>query len=137
MTTEATGSGRAGRDDARGGVPKDDSAALSTVENGEAVALPSVGGLLRGVALALGQVRPVSREATRLARDCARVVRGTQEYLPSVKDKRFADPAWERNPVYRRLSQTYLAAGGAASRLVDDLEAGSTDWHDLERRASR
>ena len=129
MTAQVTGP----VEDVRGAVPQDDGAALSTVENGEAVALPSVGGLLRGVALTLGQVRPVSREATRLARDCARIVRGTDEHLPSPKDKRFADPAWSLNPLYRRVSQSYLAAGGAASRLVDDLEARSTDWHDVER----
>jgi polyhydroxyalkanoate synthase subunit PhaC len=121
------------RDDALGAVPQDEGAALSTVENGEAVAIPSVGGLLRGVTLALGQARPVGREATRLARDCARIARGTDEHLPSPRDRRFADPAWSQNPVYRRLSQTYLAAGGAASRLVDDLEVRSADWHDVER----
>ena len=37
--------------------------------------LPSVGG-------------PVRREATRLARDCARIARGTDEHLPSPRDKR-------------------------------------------------
>ncbi len=63
------------RDDGRGAVPHDDGAALSTVQNGEAVALPSVGGLVR-------------REATRLARDCARIARGTDEHLPSPRDER-------------------------------------------------
>ena len=121
------------RDDGRGAVPHDDGAALSTVENGEAVGLPSVGGLVRGLAFTLAQARPVRREATRLARDCARIARGTDEHLPSPRDKRFADPAWSLNPVYRRLSQAYLAAGDAASRLVDDLEAQGRDWHDVER----
>jgi polyhydroxyalkanoate synthase len=120
-------------EDGRGAVPHDEGAALSTVENLEAVAIPSVGGLLGGLALALSQARPVTREATRLVRDCARIVRGTDEHLPAPRDKRFADPAWSQNPVYRRLSQAYLAAGGAASRLVDDLEAQDRDWHDVER----
>ena len=133
MTADITSAAAHRADEARGAVPQDDGAALSTVENGEAVALPSVGGLLRGVALTLGQARPVGREAARLARDCARIARGTQEHLPPPKDKRFADPAWASNPVYRRVSQTYLAAGGAASRLVDELEARNTDWHDVER----
>src|SRR5687768_8670099 len=80
--------------DGRGDVPHDESAALESVENGEAVAIPSVGGFLRGVGLALAQAGPVTREAGRLARDTARIVRGTEDHLPSPKDKRFRDPAW-------------------------------------------
>ena len=133
MTAEPSRAVLDRRDDGRGAVPHDDGAALSTVENGEAVGLPSVGGLVRGLAFTLAQARPVRREATRLARDCARIARGTEEHLPSPRDKRFADPAWSLNPVYRRLSQAYLAAGGAASRLVDDLDAQGRDWHDVER----
>jgi polyhydroxyalkanoate synthase len=133
MTAEQTRPSPGRAEDGPGAVPQDEGAALSTVENGEPVALPTVGGLLRGVTLALGQAAPVAREATRLARDCARILRGTEEHLPSPKDKRFADPAWSLNPVYRRIGQTYLAAAAAASRLVDDLAARGTDWHDVER----
>ena len=69
MTAEPSRAVLDRRDDGRGAVPHDDGAALSTVENGEAVALPSVGGLVRGLAFTLAQARPVRREATRLARD--------------------------------------------------------------------
>jgi polyhydroxyalkanoate synthase subunit PhaC len=122
-----------GRDDSRGDVPHDETDAVEAVENGEAVAIPSVGGFLRGLGLALAQAGPVSREATRLARESVQIARGTDEHRPSPKDKRFSDPAWSKNPVYRRVGQLYLAAGGAASRLVDDLEAQQIDWHDVER----
>jgi polyhydroxyalkanoate synthase len=114
-------------------VPRDEGAALESVENGEAVGIPSLGGVLRGLTLVMAQAGPVGREARRLARDSARIVRGTDEYLPSPKDKRFTDPAWSHNPLYRRVGQLYLAAGGAASRLVDDLETQEIDWHDVER----
>ena len=77
-------------------VLQDEGAALSSVENGEAVGIPSLGGVLRGLAAALAQ-------------------------------------AWTSNPAYRRVSQAYLAAGGAASRMVDDLESKDRDWHDVER----
>jgi polyhydroxyalkanoate synthase len=133
MTAEPSQSVLDRRDGEVGAVPHDEGTALSTVENLEAVAIPSAGGVLRGLALALAQGRPVGREATRLARDCVRIARGTDEHLPSPKDKRFADPAWSLNPAYRRLSQTYLAAGDAASRLVDDLQEQDRDWHDVER----
>jgi polyhydroxyalkanoate synthase subunit PhaC len=92
-----------GRADGRGEVPHDESDAVESVENGEAVAIPSVGGLLRGLGLVLAQTAPVTREARRLARESARIVRGTDEHLPSPKDKRFSDPAWSKNPVYRRV----------------------------------
>ena len=64
-----------GHDDGRGAVPHDDGAALYTVENGEAVGLSSMGGLMRGLALTLAQARAARREVTRLARDCARIAR--------------------------------------------------------------
>jgi polyhydroxyalkanoate synthase subunit PhaC len=116
-----------------GAVPYDEGAALATVENGEAVGIPSIAGVVRGMTSVLAQAGPVRREVTRLARDCARIARGTDEHLPGPKDRRFADPAWSQNPAFRRLSQTYLAAGAAAGRLVDDLETQGRDWHDIER----
>ena len=55
MTAEPSQAVLDHRDDGRGAVPHDDGAALSTIENGEAVALPSVGGLMRGLAFTLAQ----------------------------------------------------------------------------------
>ena len=52
-----------------GAVPYDEGAALATVENGEAVGIPSIAGLVRGMTAVLAQAGPVRREATRLARD--------------------------------------------------------------------
>ncbi|HET6691782.1 MAG TPA: hypothetical protein VFG74_13055, partial [Miltoncostaeaceae bacterium] len=40
---------------------------------------------------------------------------------PGRKDRRFRDPAWEENPAYFGLLQSYLLA----SRLVDDLRDAS------------
>jgi hypothetical protein len=42
-------------EDGRGDVPHDETAALESVENGEAVAIPSIGGFLRGLGFALAQ----------------------------------------------------------------------------------
>ena len=63
MTAEPSRAVLDRRDDGRGAVPHDDGAALSTVENGEAVGLPSVGGLVRGLAFTLAQARPVGGHA--------------------------------------------------------------------------
>ncbi|MBA4290406.1 MAG: class II poly(R)-hydroxyalkanoic acid synthase, partial [Pseudomonas sp.] len=37
------------------------------------------------------------------------VLLGQSELTPAEGDRRFADPAWSQNPLYRRYLQTYLA----------------------------
>ncbi|QJY49607.1 alpha/beta fold hydrolase [Pseudonocardia broussonetiae] len=114
-------------------VPDDEADALDVVEGGEAVGIPSVAGVLKGVASAFAQPGPVTRGAARLARDLVSIGRGTDDHTPHPKDKRFADPAWSTNPIFRRLAQSYLALGAELNRLVDEYENGSADWHDVER----
>src|SRR5262245_58511117 len=46
----------------------------------------------------------------RLARTAADVVRGRSILAPGAKDRRFADPAWSDNALYRKVVQLYLAA---------------------------
>ena len=114
-------------------VPADEDEAIGVVEGGESVGIPSLVGVLRGMAAALAQPGPVTRGAGRLVRDWASIARGTDEHLPSPKDKRFADPAWSTNPAFRRLGQGYLALASQLDRLVDDYEKTAEDWHDVER----
>jgi polyhydroxyalkanoate synthase subunit PhaC len=109
------------------------SEAAASVEGAEPVAIPSPQGLVRGLILPLAQPGPLAREAARLGREAARIVRGTDEIAPSPRDKRFADPTWSRNPAYRRLMQGYLAASASVGRLVDEYEAGGADWRQVEQ----
>jgi len=102
-------------------------------ESGEPVAVPTVGGIASGVASALSRPRAVAHEAVTLGRDLVSILRGTDRIAPSPKDKRFADPAWTQNPLYRRIGQGYLALGASLTRLVDEYEAAGADWHDVER----
>jgi polyhydroxyalkanoate synthase len=60
-----------------------------------------------------------------LTREAGRIARGTSQVAPPRGDRRFADPAWEKNWLFRRLAQIYLAAGETADRVIDDLEL---DW---------
>ena len=106
---------------------------LPEVEGAEAVGIPSLFGLAKGVVSAVARPGPATREALHLGADLARVLRGTDAIAPSPKDKRFADPAWSANPAYRRLGQGYLALGGSLTRLVDDYEASGADWHAVEQ----
>ena len=130
MTTTTDRSQRATPD---GPVPHTESEALASVESAEPVGIPSPRGLARSLASVLARPRPLAREAARLGRDTARILRGTDEIAPSPRDKRFADPAWTANPVYRRLAQEYLAVGGALSRLVDEFETSGADWREVEQ----
>src|SRR3954463_14800273 len=93
------------------GVPvaSDEAEAVGTVDGGESVGIPSLAGVLRGIGAAFAQPGPVTRGAGRLVRDWATIARGSDEHRPSPKDKRFADPAWSDNPIFRRLAQGYLA----------------------------
>ncbi|HEU0102510.1 MAG TPA: alpha/beta fold hydrolase [Mycobacteriales bacterium] len=111
----------------------DEPRTLAEVEGAEAVGIPSVLGLAKGVLSAVARPGPATREALHLTADLARILRGTDSIAPSPKDKRFADPAWSKNPAYRRLGQGYLSLTGSLARLVDDYEAAGADWHAVEQ----
>jgi polyhydroxyalkanoate synthase subunit PhaC len=77
-------------------------------------------------------VRPgkVARRGAGLAAELTKVALGRSEVMPEKGDRRFKDPAWLGNPAFRRIAQSYLAAGAAADGLVQDAGAG---WR-AERR---
>jgi len=56
---------------------------------------------------------------------------GTSEIAPTASDKRFADPAFAQNPVYKRMMQSYLAWRASLLDLVQ--EDKSVDWKDAEQ----
>jgi poly[(R)-3-hydroxyalkanoate] polymerase subunit PhaC len=61
----------------------------------------------------------VAREALELLPAAARVAAGRSDVSFPDRDWRFADPAWEANPVYRRVGQAYLLWAQAITRLAD------------------
>jgi poly[(R)-3-hydroxyalkanoate] polymerase subunit PhaC len=66
--------------------------------------------------------RTVARRVTELAREFGRVATGSAEIEPPRGDRRFGDPAWRENPVFRRLMQAYLATGNALDGLIRDAD---------------
>ncbi|MGH2982903.1 MAG: PHA/PHB synthase family protein [Solirubrobacterales bacterium] len=74
-----------------------------------------------GASLARRPVK-VARRVTGLGRELGRVAAGAAEVSPPRGDRRFSDPAWNENPVFRRLMQGYLAMGETADRLISDAE---------------
>ncbi|TQM25750.1 PHA/PHB synthase family protein [Nocardia bhagyanarayanae] len=103
--------------------------------------------LLTGSALGLGRRMLPNSSWSRLALDLAKrpgvvadklgglgdelaaIVRGDSNRAPAKADKRFADPAWQTNPLFRRAMQTWLAADDTAHALLAEAEL---DWRDAE-----
>jgi polyhydroxyalkanoate synthase len=83
-----------------------------------------------GLRAALGQPGPVALEAAKVLGELGRITAGRSAVAPHPKDPRFANDAWQENPVYRRLAQAYLAWGGSMSRLADRVDG---DWEEKER----
>jgi polyhydroxyalkanoate synthase len=83
-----------------------------------------------GAGLARHPGRVIGRAAG-LSAELARTAAGRSELAPAKGDRRFADPAWERSWVFRRLMQGYLAIGDTVDGLITDADV---DWR-AERRA--
>jgi polyhydroxyalkanoate synthase subunit PhaC len=50
-----------------------------------------------------------------------RIGLGKSEVAPDKGDKRFADPAWQQNPLFKMTMQTYLTYSAGADAYVDNL----------------
>ncbi len=95
--------------------------------------ITSLTGLAKGVARAIAQPGPLTSEIAGLVGNVASVLKGTEGFDPGPRDRRFSDPAWRGNPLYRRWMQGYVALASTLNSLVDHLEETDTDWRDIER----
>ena len=86
--------------------------------------VPGRAGLKLAAKLTLRPDTVVTRGA-KLAGELAKVTIGRSELEPAKGDRRFKDEAWSGNPAFRRLLQSYLAAGKAVDGLIDDA---GLDW---------
>ena len=75
----------------------------------------------------LAEPRALAAESVRVAAELARVALGASDVAPSPADRRFADPAWSENPLYRRWAQAYLVWADAVERLTSTPRL-RTDW---------
>ena len=98
--------------------------AAESVDGGEAIGVPSLPSIIGGLAAALSQGTTVAQETTRLGLELTRIARGRSNLAPAKGDRRFTDPAWTSNPVYRRIEQSYLASSRALDRIVSELADG-------------
>jgi polyhydroxyalkanoate synthase subunit PhaC len=65
-----------------------------------------------------------------LTRELGSIAAGRSHRAPDRSDKRFADTAWQQNPLLHRIMQAYLAGSEAAEGLLGDA---GLDWRDAEK----
>jgi polyhydroxyalkanoate synthase subunit PhaC len=65
-----------------------------------------------------------------LTRELGSIAAGKSHRVPGRADKRFADPAWQQNPLLHRIMQAYLAGAETAEGLLSDAQL---DWRDNEK----
>jgi polyhydroxyalkanoate synthase len=80
-------------------------------------------------AASLFSASQAGREALSFGLETAKILAGRSTIELPAKDPRFKDPAWGRNPLLRRLLQTYLASCKALEGSID----GTRHWRDRER----
>ncbi|WP_322979859.1 class II poly(R)-hydroxyalkanoic acid synthase [Pseudomonas sp. C11] len=90
--------------------------------------------LLTSARMVLGQAlkQPFhsTKHITHFGLELKNVLLGQSELKPEDGDRRFADPAWSQNPLYRRYLQTYLAW---RKELHDWIEHSSLSEQDASR----
>jgi polyhydroxyalkanoate synthase len=62
--------------------------------------------------------------------ELGKIAIGKSDVTPEPKDWRFKNPAWTKNPAFRRLGQSYLAWSRASLALVEDTPV---DWRTKQR----
>ena len=68
-----------------------------------------------------------ARHVLALGSQLSRVMLGDTLHQPHPRDKRFTDPTWEQNPLYRRSLQTYLAWQKQTRRWIEESSLAPDD----------
>ncbi|WP_262696227.1 alpha/beta fold hydrolase [Kordiimonas aquimaris] len=82
-----------------------------------------------GVVLKQAALNPVNfgQHFLNYGKDMVDVVKGTSEYAPHAKDRRFQDKAWTFNPLYRRGMQSWMAMKENLNNWLDEAEIDELD----------
>ena len=87
------------------------------------IGLREAGGALRFLGQAvMRHPRAVLRTVPDLGEDLVKISLGRSQVAPEKGDKRFADPAWQQNPLFRATMQSYLTWGAGMERYLDNLD---------------
>ena len=85
---------------------------------------------VRLVGRLVSRPRATGRRLGGLAGELGKIGKGTSQLAPRARDRRFADVAWQTNPILRRITQAYLATTATVTELVADADL---DWRDDQR----
>src|ERR1700692_4878401 len=91
--------------------------------------MPNVSWSRFAIALAR-KPRTLAHRASELGGQLVAIAEGRSDLAPAKVDKRFADPAWQGNPLLKATMQAYLATNETVDALFSDAEL---DWRDGER----
>ena len=84
--------------------------------------LGPVAGALRSLGqVAMRQPQALLRSGPKVGLQFLQIGLGKSEVAPEKGDKRFADPAWRDNPLFRTTMQAYLALGSELDVFIDNL----------------
>jgi len=69
----------------------------------------------------------VVRYSKRFGRRVVDILKGAESPEQTKNDRRFSDPAWDENVLYRKLKEAYFAWDESMEELVEDLELDGID----------
>jgi poly[(R)-3-hydroxyalkanoate] polymerase subunit PhaC len=93
-----------------------------------------IGELTNFVSETLKRPEVLGGQLTKMAVELAKVAAGVSEVAPEDSDKRFADPTWSDNPLYRRIMQTYLVWRSTMQSMVPEQGNGNGGWKETEQQ---
>ncbi len=76
---------------------------------------------------AVKQPVKAARHLGAYAKELGKAARGRSEASHDPKDKRFADPAWQSNPLLKRLVQAHATTGKELDRYIDSTSLNARD----------
>ncbi|MBL4870024.1 MAG: class II poly(R)-hydroxyalkanoic acid synthase, partial [Robiginitomaculum sp.] len=79
------------------------------------------------VAHAARQPRPLAKNVASYGKELSKIVKGTSELAPERRDRRFMDPTWQYNPIYKRGLQSWLAMRQGLEGWIDDSGISGAD----------
>jgi polyhydroxyalkanoate synthase len=100
------------------------------VGGGEAASPPTLQEAFETLAL-LAKNGPAAEAAMKLAFETVKIGAGASDIEPKKNDWRFKDSAWSDNPLYKMMSQAYLAWSDTLTDMAENLELD--DWRAKER----